>query len=1479
MKSSAMRKIFLGFAALAGVLLAGCGGGGATNVLTVTLSDSLGGVVVVTQADTITGTVTGPDTVNGVADVTVAFTCTFTTTTTTGTTTTTNKALPCPSDGSLGTLSNVQTTTVVYTAPPQLPDPTMFQGLIIIITGTADADKTKTGTFNLQLDSGIRVTIAPTSAAIALGEQKLFTANLTTDTVANDVTWGVTNTTVNTGGTPSIANTFNLNTPTCSPGCGSIDPSGNFTAPTTLPTNTTVQIFAISKKDTNRVAVATVTLVNGGVIVFNNLWPTIVPQGGSQADIFLNATNLTSQIGVTLNGQAIDAGSNAIKVFFTPSTLAATTGPVSTGARLRLNAQQLATPGTYTVTITPGSSTTQGTTPIATHTFQVVPVRPGLVSTLPNDISASAAGVTNQTVVLDGGYFGPLGSPIVGVNFNGSNVALPAPTSSEPRRLTGKIATAPSVGGQYSLSVTNSLDVTSPGTAFSNIAVLPAYANASTLTNPLTTTTLPFDTGSKIFAPCVPIAGQPACTTDANGNTFFRLCVPNPPTVTCSFPATISLGAASKPSAIAVDPVLNIGAVTEAGTDMVQFIDLGGPTGSVTQPTPPTLLGAFPTGPAGTPQWPTSVALDRNVCAKGTAADPTTGKCPAGGPFQNIAAVVNFRAQTLAVLTAPTGTLLETIPLNNLIPPSGGSTNTNTSPFPYSVGIDPFTHRAVVAFASTNAGFIVNLDPSQSPSICLPGFAPSDGTSYCPVALVELNTGNSPQIAFEPGAHLAFVTPGGAGSLTAVNTTNPSQASLKIASAQRTANIVTVTMAPNTPHNLVPGSEGTVLISGLPPGTAGSSFNGAFSLLSVINNLEFAYAQTGPNDTSTSTGGMQGFLSTATNFLTFSITPTVQGIDINPITHSAVLADPNASTAQITFVDSLDESVSSLNLCNGLNLSSATVPCTAEVGASAVAFQPFTNTVVSLNASLNQISLLDPSASQRVTIVPTGQTAATSLCFPDAPCAMSPVGAGATTVNLVGAVAVDPINNLALVVNSGSGTITPLYLANIQPLQIQSVSTPPVDATTGATNPAIISQTVLIDSATPTQSVSGIQIFGRGFTSATQVRLDGVPLPASDVVFSAAKPNELDVTIPRTNGTQNILTGPRNFGLGLTNPGGATSNVMDFRVVEAIKIPACAGVPAAPGAVAIADDLVGTGKNFAVVTETACSQAALISLNPDTTFATFSTIPTGKTPTGVATIPRFGFAVVANNSDGTASVLDLTKGIKAVATDVSVGTSPTGVAIEQETGLAIVTNTGSNTATVIDLTPLQLATPGTLAPLTTSTGSEPIAVAIDPDRGANATGLAVVTSVNIASSPASGQLDLVDLSVAAPSFNSVNTGTVGTTPTGIVFDPASPNHLFYAAESDNNAFVAFNPDILSATTVQVGINPASIAYNFQTSTILTVNSTSNTVSVVDSQTFQTKATLGIGGVSLFATAIEPLSNLALIVDQQNNRVLLFPLPH
>jgi DNA-binding beta-propeller fold protein YncE len=469
---------------------------------------------------------------------------------------------------------------------------------------------------------------------------------------------------------------------------------------------------------------------------------------------------------------------------------------------------------------------------------------------------------------------------------------------------------------------------------------------------------------------------------------------------------------------------------------------------------------------------------------------------------------------------------------------------------------------------------------------------------------------------------------------------------------------------------------------------------------------------------------------------------------------------------------------------------------------------------------------------------------------------------------------------LALAINSGSGTVTPLYLGHIKPLEIETLSTPPVD-TSGVASPALLSQSVLINSQHPVASISGIQIFGSGFNSSSSVRLDGVPLPPSDVTYSSSKPNELDVTIPATNGSQNILTGPHNFGLNVANSDGTTSNVMDFRVVEAIPVPGCTAGNAAPGGVAIANDLKGTGRNYAVVTETGCAQVAVISLNPDSTFASLSTIATGNVPTGVATIPRFGYAVVSNYKDGTASILDLTTGARAAGatTDVTVGTNPEGVAIEQETGLAVIANTGSNTATVIDLTPLQATPVGTLAPLTVATDEEPIAVAIDPDRGSNATGLAVVTALNISATPASGVLDPIDLSLVAPAKVSSAVLSVGSIPTGIIFDPLSNPTRFYATESEANAVFAFDPDTSSSTTVQVGINPYAVAYNPQTGSILTVNSASNTISIIDSLTFQTQATLGIGGVSLFSTAIEPFANLGVIADQANNRVLLFPMPH
>jgi DNA-binding beta-propeller fold protein YncE len=400
-----------------------------------------------------------------------------------------------------------------------------------------------------------------------------------------------------------------------------------------------------------------------------------------------------------------------------------------------------------------------------------------------------------------------------------------------------------------------------------------------------------------------------------------------------------------------------------------------------------------------------------------------------------------------------------------------------------------------------------------------------------------------------------------------------------------------------------------------------------------------------------------------------------------------------------------------------------------------------------------------------------------------------------------------------------------------------------------------------------------------------------VALPSADVTFISSE--ELDVTIPVTMPNPSgpnpigILTGPRHFAFDVVNNLGVGSNVMDFTVVEEIPIPACSGTAAAPGGVAI-DEL----HNIALVTNTGCHQVSAISLDPANNFGTvIKAIQTGGTPTDVAVLPKLvitgqaagssGVAVVTNNSANTVSILDLVS-LAPVAgvTDVAVGTAPSGVAINQETNLAVIANSGSNTVSTLDLTPLTASPIGTLAPATVAVNQSPIAVAIDPDRGTNGRGLAVVTTLQLngASAPF-GALDAVDIGGTVPVKNSsASISGLLSTPTGIVFDPAVSPALFYATSTQGNQITAFNPDTNGASTIKVGINPTAIAYNFQSSTILTVNALSNSISIVDSQTFRTKATLGIGGTSRFSTAIHTLTNLAVIADQANNRVLLFPVP-
>jgi DNA-binding beta-propeller fold protein YncE len=138
-------------------------------------------------------------------------------------------------------------------------------------------------------------------------------------------------------------------------------------------------------------------------------------------------------------------------------------------------------------------------------------------------------------------------------------------------------------------------------------------------------------------------------------------------------------------------------------------------------------------------------------------------------------------------------------------------------------------------------------------------------------------------------------------------------------------------------------------------------------------------------------------------------------------------------------------------------------------------------------------------------------------------------------------------------------------------------------------------------------------------------------------------------------------------------------------------------------------------------------------------------------------------------------------------------------------------------------------------------------------------------------------------------------GTGLQNPTGIVFDPI--NQVFLVANSLLNDIVIIDPNTFIQTPVRVGIAPSSVDYNFQTSTLVTVNGASHTMSVLAYVCPpsagvpacvgpKVRSVLGLGGtrtsLPVFgpnAVAIDPKLNLAAVVDPDNNRLLLVPLPH
>jgi DNA-binding beta-propeller fold protein YncE len=1405
--------------AIAGLWLSGCGGSNnATNAVTVTVTSSVGTVIIVGQSTTLTATVVGGTTTNTSVNWQP---CQFTTTTVSGTTATPSTPAACPTDGTLGTLSNEQTTgTATYTAPGKIPDQTKFPGLQIVITAQSQQDTKKTGSVKLILDSGIGVSLTPITATVPTNEQQQFSVALTNDLQNQGVTWLVTQSTPTTTVTePNLA--------TCSPTCGSITSSGlttaTYTAPTTVPTASTpsgasttpasLTVVATAKSDNTRFATGTITIIQGGPITFNGISPTIAPQGGALWDIYLNAPNISSASQITITDQnggskTFTSSSGQVKVIF-PIPTSTTVNPPSSGARLRLLESDLAgattpnstTPLTYTVSVTdPGQPVTQ--TAGGQFTFTLLPVRPTVVASSPNSV-VQGASTGELPLTIDGGYFGP-GGTFASAVFQGN--VIPQGASSSSRRLALAFPSS-AIGppGLYPLSV------------------------------------------SRTTAP-LPVPNNPAVTTVA----VFPDYSGGPPATPAS-----AIAAGTNPSAIDIDPTLGVVVVAETGSNAVQFYSIG--TGTLTP------IG----GPVAVGQLPTGVSVN---------------------PSNHCVAVVNYGSQSISIVPIPGSSCSVTTPTVDLSGALQGQVS--PAPLPYAIGVDPDTNLALVAYSSTstssfaNLGFVVNLNQGAgAPFGCL---ANSGQTPPCIFSQVTLNTGAYPQIAMAPHGHMAYVSPGGSGVVSGVNVMQPST-SIGLSTLALTAGTVTATTANSTPlTGLVPGIPTTVLISGVPPlsnpggNPTSVNLNGVFSV-SVTSSTSFTYFL-GPSITGSGTANGGTVFFGSPNVLFAGISNTTQGIAINSISQTAALADANAVNNQINLLNQLNQSVTSISFQT--NCTAFTVPCTSSgefPGTARLAWQPYTNSIISYNPGVpgtpvNQVSISDPVTRQRYALInmPQGTTGSANI----------PVTNGTNNfLTLWGGVAVDPATNQAFIVQSGTGGIQIINLSSTPGNAPKSTEVTEVVVPSPSPGPGVIggipNALVPQGTLTSTSDLAGVQILGSGFVSGAQVRLDGSPIPSANVAVDPSG-RIIIATIPAA-----FLSVPHTYALDVIS-GGVQSNATDFIVIKAVDMTAACATPT-PSSVAIADQLAnGPFSPIALVTNSGCNSLSTIDINPSS--ATFGTVlrslSIGATPQGVAVSSHLGMAVVANNAAGTASIVDLVNNKEAVA-DVQVGSSPTGVAINEATGVALITNFGSNNVSQINLGLLFGSSPPTSLTATPINGIQfPVAVAIDPDRGTNNQGLAVVTGLQLGSSGI-GALYSVDIGLASPALSTtVPVGSVSSSPTGIVFNPAvatgtaNPG-LFYVNSSGTNQISAFNPDTGIASPTGVGINPTALAVNPQSGAILTSNFGGKSASIVDtvSNPIKTVQTLGLPGSAQFGVAIDQFTNLAVIVDQANNRVLLFPMPH
>ncbi len=1275
--------------------------------------------------------------------------------------------------------------------------------------------------------SGVSITVSPTTASVITNRTQLFSA-LVSGNSNTAVTW-----------------TLACATGVAANSCGSIDATGLYTAPATIPTVTTsgtttiaptVSITATSKADTTKVATATLTIVTGISITItpptatvgtseNFLFAATVNNPGCNVTSTPTCDDVTWSLSTTLTGIGTIGSTSGVYTapgtVPSPSTIIITATSVSDTSVTATATVSVVTATNPTVTSVSPNTTglgglfqdvyITGTNFISTDNVFVNGTQ--LASSLVTGVSSSVIRARIPDYILAAP---PSSKLVIGVSEQSGNVQTcsgdlsPCTLTLVPVR-PGVIGPTPttipqSTAGVLSFNVdggffgTGSNPASPAVNATFNGQLRGIQLPASQTIGSTRQLSVTIGGGSNSSDFTVPGLYPVAIRSNADPSKFAVTNLAVQPTYSAPSATLVPVGltpATSAPSDVAVNPATGMAVVANSGTNDVSLIDLTA--------NPPTLLA--------------------NVCTAAVNAIPSGSPlaCPASGPsgvavdyVRNIALVVNATTKTIAVLDLRSRTVTA------VLPPLQDT--------PSSVGINPVTGRALVAMNQTNYGVLVDVNSA-------PAYA----------GIVSISTGPNTRVAVEPHLNWALATPGTLGSLGIVDLSQ--QSSNAITAVSRTNNglsdVVTVTVQSTgnaPPLSVVAGDAVFIQNVTFPLGTDPSiaaqapSFNGYFVVSSVGPTAnQFSYTLTGSPlpDVATQTSPQiaTGAVNYAQPVATIGVPTTVQGIGINPETQQAVLVDPSTGGG-VSFFSLIDQSVSSLLLVHNN---------AADVGTIAAAYNPLTNVVVAVNFTSGSVSVIDPTAPRRLND--------NQLYFP---ACSNPKGCGPV------AVAIDPGTNTAVIANQTDGSVSVLNLGSIQPFSITETSPKTfISASTLGTGPNPAPQQL---------TVIGKGLTCSGGTTSLNVRLDGIALPTA---CAGSGDRLLTATVPAS-----LLTSARRFAVDVANSSGRVTNAEDFTVEQSIDVSSAACPTPEPSGVAIDPE-----QNIAAVSLFSCNSLALINMAQ----GSGATVQVGQNPIGVAVLPRLHVAVVANNGgSGNASIVDELQ--QSVTQTVVTGSGPVGASANDATGEVAIANSVANTVSVVNAV--------TGGASTISTGQAPVAVAFNY----------VNHQVAVAASGSNS------IGISGGTGGAVNQAFPVQGPTSVVYDPAptdcgsitngtttNTTGCFLAVSSTGNSVSVIDPIASFQIAFRIGINPTAIAYNYQTSTLVSTNTLSHTISVADFLGKKVRAVLslpeasanntnfglqlGFAGSLQYALAVHPFTNIAVIADTVNGHVLFVPLPY